>query len=64
MKTQEIIEYHLFDPLGKKKPFITDSYNEAESYFNEGWAVTEFHTFRWQTSSLSVTSTTVTEEWN
>lgn len=63
MKTQEIVEYHLFDPLGKKKPFITDSYNEAKSYFNEGWVVTESHTMRWQPAPQTKTSTTVTIEW-
>ncbi len=63
MKTQEIVEYHLYQ-IGDSKPrIITDSYEEAKSFFEEGWFVTEVHTMKWQPSAFTKTSTTVTTEW-
>ncbi|MDR3110315.1 MAG: hypothetical protein LBU65_11635 [Planctomycetaceae bacterium] len=64
MKTQEIVEFHIQDVLHGTKVFITDSHEEAKSYFDEGCLVTEFHIFRWYVSPYSQTATTVTHEWH
>ncbi len=61
MKTEEIVEYHIFALNGKK--FVTDSYEEAKASFEEGRAVYEVHTVKWQAEWVT-TATTISHEWH
>ena len=63
MKTQEIIEYHLYPVRDDEPRIITDSYEKAQSYFDKGWFVDEFHTMKWQPTPVTRMSSTVATEW-
>jgi len=63
MKSQEIIEYEVYD-LGDGEPkVVTESFEEAQKYFEKGFAVHELHTVRWQPLPRTKTSTTIVIEW-
>jgi len=61
MKTEEIIEYHIFALNGKK--LVTKSLRKAKAAFKEGKAVYEVQTVKWQTE-WTTTATTVSYEWH
>ncbi|MCL2306614.1 MAG: hypothetical protein FWC43_14845 [Planctomycetaceae bacterium] len=47
MKSQDIIEYEVYD-LGDDEPkIVTESFGEAQKYFEKGFVVHEVHTIRW-----------------
>jgi len=63
MKTQEIVEYHLYPVAGNEPQIVTESYNVANRHFKKGWFVQELHTMRWQPAPNTSTSTTVLIDW-
>ncbi len=63
MKTQEIIRYRITPPQDVSKTFVTESFEEAQSYHDEGCVVTEEHIMRWQPQPGTRTSTTVVVDW-
>ncbi len=63
MKTQEIIFYEVYS-LGDGEPqFVTESFEEAQDYFDKGFEIHEVHTVRWKPTRKTKTSTTVVLEW-
>jgi len=63
MKSQDIVEYEVYD-LGDDEPMIvTESFGEAQDFFEKGFVVHEIHTVRWQPLPKTKTSTTVVIEW-
>ncbi len=63
MKTQEIIFYEVYGLGGDEPEFVTESFDEAQDYFDKGYAIHEVHTSRWQPTKKTKTSTTVILEW-
>lgn len=63
MKTQEIVVYRVYAAGGDQPKLTTESFEEAKSYFDEGFIVQELHTMRWEPSPKTKTSTTVVFEW-
>ncbi|MDR3183602.1 MAG: hypothetical protein LBT89_11925 [Planctomycetaceae bacterium] len=63
MKSKEIVEYYVYDYLRTSKPYITQSYEEALSYYDEGCMITETHTMLWDISPFSQAKTIITSDW-
>ena len=63
MKTQETVTYYVTKPNDENDKFVTDSFEEAMSYFEEGCLVTEVHTMKWNPLPSTRTSTTVVVDW-
>ena len=63
MKTQEIVEYEVYDLRDDELILATESFEEAVEYHEKGYAIQELHEVRWQPLPRTKTSTTVTIEW-
>lgn len=63
MKTQEIVFYRIYSAGDDQLKFRTESFEEAQSYFDEGFEVQEVHIVKWHPSPKTKTSTTVLVEW-
>jgi hypothetical protein len=63
MKTQEIVVYRIYAIDDDTPRFTTDSFEEAKSYYDEGFFIQELHTMKWEPTPKTKTSTTVMIEW-
>ncbi|MGL4594853.1 MAG: hypothetical protein ACRCUY_09015 [Thermoguttaceae bacterium] len=63
MKTQEIIVYQIYKVTSDDPMFEVESFDEAQSYYEEGYFVQEVHIMRWEPTPRTKTSTVITLEW-